>query len=35
MKAPFFEHNTLRMIRIQPKQVSYAFGLRDMFKADF
>ena len=34
-EAPFFEHDTLRMIRIKPKQVSYAFGLRDMFKADF
>lgn len=32
-EAPFFEHDTLRMIRIKPKQVSYAFGLRDMFKA--
>jgi Pyridoxamine 5'-phosphate oxidase len=34
-EAPFFEHDTLRMIRITPKQVSYAFGLSDMFKADF
>lgn len=34
-EAPFFEHDTLRMIRIRPKQISYAFGLRDMFKADF
>jgi pyridoxamine 5'-phosphate oxidase-like protein len=34
-EAPFFELDTMRMIRIRPKQVSYAFGLRDMFKADF
>jgi hypothetical protein len=34
-EAPFFDHDTLRMIRIRPKQVSYAFGFTDTFKADF
>jgi Pyridoxamine 5'-phosphate oxidase len=34
-EAPFFEHETLRMICIRPKQVSYAFGFSDMFKVDF
>ena len=34
-EAPFFEQPTLRMIRIKPKAISYAFGFSDMFKAEF
>ncbi len=34
-EQPFFEHDTLRMIRIRPMRVSYAYGLRESFKVDF
>jgi len=34
-EEPFFKNDGLRMIRIRPKRVSYANGLRDTFKAEF
>ena len=34
-EAPFFGNPTLRMMRIKPKRVSYASGLKDAFKAEF
>ena len=34
-EAPFFGNPALRMLRIAPKRVSYASGLRDNFKAEF
>jgi hypothetical protein len=34
-EAPFFKNDGLRMVRIKPKRVSYANGLRDTFKAEF
>jgi general stress protein 26 len=33
-EAPFFKYETLRMVRITPKRVSYANGLGDSFKAE-
>jgi len=33
-ERPFFEHDTMRMIRIKPKRVSYAYGLTESFKTD-
>jgi hypothetical protein len=33
-EAPFFKYDTLRMVRITPKLVSYANGLGDSFKAE-
>jgi hypothetical protein len=32
-EAPFFGNPALRMIRIRPKRISYANGLKDNFKA--
>lgn len=34
-EAPFFGNPELRMMRIAPKRVSYASGLKDAFKAEF
>jgi general stress protein 26 len=34
-EAPFFNHPSLRMVRIRPLRVSYAGAGRDTFKADF
>ncbi len=34
-EAPFFSNPALRMIRVIPKRVSYASGLKDAFKAEF
>lgn len=34
-EAPFFGNEALHMIRIAPKRVSYASGLKDNFKAEF
>ena len=33
-EEPFFKYDTLRMIRVIPKRVSYANGLGDSFKAE-
>ena len=33
-EEPFFGYDTLRMVRVTPKRVSYANGLEDMFKAE-
>ncbi|MGH7932870.1 MAG: pyridoxamine 5'-phosphate oxidase family protein [Candidatus Binataceae bacterium] len=33
-EEPFFGRDTLRMMRIEPKRISYANGLRDTFKAE-
>jgi general stress protein 26 len=33
-EKPFFDRDTLRMVRITPKRISYASGLRDSFKAE-
>jgi general stress protein 26 len=33
-EEPFFQYDTLRMVRVTPKRVSYANGLGDSFKAD-
>ena len=33
-EAPFFGNETLRMVRIKPKRISYASGLKDAFKAE-
>lgn len=33
-EEPFFQYDTLRMVRVVPKRVSYANGLGDSFKAD-
>ncbi len=30
-EAPFFDNNTLRMVRIKPKRISYANGNQDTF----
>jgi hypothetical protein len=34
-EAPFFGNDGLRMMRIKPRRVSYASGLKDAFKAEF
>jgi hypothetical protein len=34
-EEPFFQFDTLRMVRVTPKRVSYANGLGDSFKADY
>jgi hypothetical protein len=34
-EAPFFTNDALRMMRIKPRRVSYASGLKDAFKAEF
>lgn len=34
-EAPFFGNPALRMIKVIPKRVSYASGLKDAFKAEF
>ena len=34
-EAPFFSNDGLRMMRIKPRRVSYASGLKDAFKAEF
>jgi hypothetical protein len=34
-EEPFFQYDTLRMVRVTPKRVSYANGLGDSFKADY
>jgi hypothetical protein len=34
-EAPFFGNQTLRMMCIRPKRVSFAAGLHDSFKAEF
>src|SRR5216684_7036027 len=34
-EAPFFANDGLRMMRIKPRRVSYASGLKDAFKAEF
>ncbi|HKV55951.1 MAG TPA: hypothetical protein VJN94_15065, partial [Candidatus Binataceae bacterium] len=33
-EAPFFGNPALRMVRIKPKRISYANGLKDSFKAE-
>ncbi|MFZ0657739.1 MAG: pyridoxamine 5'-phosphate oxidase family protein [Candidatus Binataceae bacterium] len=33
-EAPFFASEKLRMVRVQPKRISYAGVARDMFKAE-
>jgi general stress protein 26 len=33
-EAPFFKYDTLRMVRVTPKRVSYANGVGDSFKAE-
>ena len=33
-EAPFFGNEALRMVRIKPKRISYASGLKDAFKAE-
>jgi hypothetical protein len=33
-EAPFFGNELLRMVRIAPKRVSYANGLKDSFKLE-
>ena len=33
-EEPFFKNDGLRMIRIRPRQVSYANGMADRFKAE-
>jgi general stress protein 26 len=33
-EAPFFGGDTLRMVRITPKRISYAAGRKDAFKAE-
>jgi len=33
-EAPFFGNEALRMVRITPKRISYANGLKDSFKAE-
>ena len=33
-EEPFFGYDTLRMVSVAPKHVSYANGLEDSFKAD-
>ena len=33
-EEPFFKYDTLRMIRVIPKRLSYANGLGDSFKAE-
>ena len=33
-EEPFFGYDTLRMMRISPKRISYANGLEDTFKAE-
>lgn len=33
-EAPFFGSDTLRMVRITPKRISYAAGRKDAFKAE-
>jgi hypothetical protein len=33
-ETPFFKYDTLRMVRIAPKHVSYANGVGDSFKAE-
>lgn len=33
-EAPFFGNDALRMVRIRPKRISYANGLKDSFKAE-
>jgi hypothetical protein len=30
-EAPFFDNETLRMVRIKPKRISYANGIKDTF----
>ena len=30
-EAPFFDSDLLRMIRIKPKRISYANGIKDSF----
>lgn len=30
-EAPFFSNDTLRMVRIKPKRISYANGIKDTF----
>ena len=30
-EAPFFDNDTLRMVRVQPKRISYANGVKDTF----
>ena len=34
-EEPFFQYDTLRMVRVTPKRVSYANGLGDSFKAEY
>jgi hypothetical protein len=34
-EEPFFQYDTLRMVRVAPKRISYANGLGDSFKADY
>jgi hypothetical protein len=33
-EEPFFRYDTLRMVRVSPKRVSYANGLRDSFATE-
>ncbi len=33
-EEPFFGYDTLRMVRVAPKRISYANGTADMFKAE-
>lgn len=33
-EQPFFKGDSLRMVRITPKRISYADGMRDRFKAE-
>ncbi len=33
-EEPFFGYDTLRMVRVAPKRISYANGLEDTFKAE-
>ena len=33
-EEPFFGYDTLRMVRVAPKRISYADGLEDTFKAE-
>ncbi len=33
-EEPFFGYDTLRMVRVTPKRISYANGLEDTFKAE-
>ncbi len=33
-EEPFFGYDTLRMMRVTPKRISYANGLQDTFKAE-